>query len=162
MTSRLAIGAIRAANGWRACYDLVFVDPYHSYECSSSDLTAAFTLLRPGGIMVIHDCNPPNMLIAMPTFHEGEWCGVTYWAFIDFVLRRWDAGFLTVDTDSGCGVIYKQPIRNLESRAARAALRHLAESWRTVRDDDTARFDFFDRHRRDLLNLKSVDEFLAG
>ncbi len=141
LDTRQAIRAIRAANQWRSCYDVVFVDPYHTYDCSLADLMGAYALLRPGGIMVIHDCNPPDASIARSTFQAGGWCGVTYWAFIDFVLRRWDTGFVTVDTDFGCGVIYKHPARGRTSHADRAALRRVGDSWRAARQaDDAVRF----------------------
>ncbi len=37
-------------------YDLIFVDSFHTLECSLSDLMLALDLLRPGGTIVVNDC----------------------------------------------------------------------------------------------------------
>jgi hypothetical protein len=159
-TSYELMHAVLAANHNLPCYDLIFVDPFHTYACSSIDLSSAFVLLRPGGIMVVHDCNPHDASIASPERTPGEWCGVTYMAFIDFALCREGLSFYTVDTDYGCGVIYKH--RHLPyavSLPSNAARERLAFAWNAARHDDATRFDFFAQHRRELLNLKSVGEF---
>jgi hypothetical protein len=161
-TSDELVHAILAANHGLPCYDIIFVDPFHTYACSSIDLYGAFVLLRPGGIMVVHDCNPHDASIASPESTPSEWCGVTYMAFIDFVLCREGLSFYTVDTDYGCGVIYKN--RHLPYGVplpSNAARERLAFAWNAARHDDATRFDFFARHRRELLNLKSVEEFFA-
>jgi len=71
--------------------------------------------------------------------------------------------FYTVDTDYGCGVVYKD--RRLPSRGrppiANDARERLARTWKVTRYDDAMRFEFFAQHRRDLLNLKSIEEFAA-
>ena len=99
-----ALAAIQA-DGRR--FDLMLVDPFHTYAASARDLAAAFALLEPGGALVVHDCLPPNEALAVPHFKPGAWCGVTYKAFLDFVLARRDLRYLTVDADYGCGVIRK-------------------------------------------------------
>jgi len=116
-TSGELTNAILAANRGAPCYDTVFVDPFHTYACSATDLSGAFALLRSGGIMVVHDCNPECASLTSPEFVPGDWLGVTYMAFIDFVLRRRATDFYTVDTDYGCGVVYKD--RRLPAAARR-------------------------------------------
>jgi len=160
--SRELMAAVLAANENNPCYEIVFVDPFHTYTSSSIDLWGAFALLRSGGIMVVHDCNPVDASLASPEFAPGFWCGSTYAAFIDFLLCHAGLSFYTVDTDFGCGVIYKD--RQLPDGSLRAhigARDRLAIGWNATQNDDAARFDFFSRHRRDLLNLKSIDEFAA-
>ena len=75
-----------SAKGLR--YDIILVDPFHDYASSYRDLAAAFDLLDAGGMLVVHDCRPPNIAAATPEFIEGEWCGVTYKAYLDFVFAR--------------------------------------------------------------------------
>lgn len=161
-TSRQLTNAILTANRNVPCYDIIFVDPFHTYANSSIDLSGAFALLRPGGIMVVHDCNPEEAAITSPEFTPGTWCGVTYMAFIDFTLCREGLSYYTVDTDFGCGVVYKhqQQIHTASHRPNGARAR-LALAWDAARHDDATRFHFFAQHRRDLLNLKSVEEFAA-
>src|SRR5205085_3402637 len=67
-------------------YDSIFVDPYHTYACSHTDITGAFALLQPGGVMIVHDCAPTDPTLLSPNYSDGFWCGVTYAAFIDFTL----------------------------------------------------------------------------
>lgn len=162
VTSYDLLQTILAANHNRPCYDIIFVDPFHTYACSSIDLSGAFVLLRPGGIMVVHDCNPPEPSLTSPDFVEGPWCGLTYMGFIDFTLRREGLEFYTVDTDYGCGVIYKQrPLPGSPSPRHDGSCDRLAFAWEAARHGEPMRYDFFDRHRRELLNLKTTDEFFA-
>jgi hypothetical protein len=88
-------------------FDLIFVDPHHTYECSYRDISEAFNLLEPGGAMVVHDCRPPSEETATPEFKPGSWCGVTYKAFVDFVLANPRLHYFTFNVDFGCGVILK-------------------------------------------------------
>jgi len=65
-------------------------------------------------------------------------------------------------TDFGCGVIYKLPQRAVAaSHRLNGARDRLAFAWDAARHDDATRFHFFAQHRRDFLNLKSVEEFSA-
>jgi hypothetical protein len=161
-TSHELMNAILAANRNVPCYDIIFVDPFHTYASSSIDLSGGFALLRPGGIMVVHDCNPEDASIISPEYMPGTWCGVTYVAFIDFTLCREGISYYTVDTDFGCGVIYKHRQQaGAASRQANGARDRLAFAWDAARHDAATCFDFFTQHRRDLLNLKSAEEFSA-
>ena len=95
--------ALAAIAAERRRFDVMLVDPFHDYRDSARDLATAFALLEPGGALVVHDCLPPREALAGPEFKRGAWCGVTYKAFIDFVLARRDLRYLTVDADYGCG-----------------------------------------------------------
>lgn len=149
-----------ATNG-RCSYDLIFVDPFHTLQSSSADLTGACNMLSAGGIMVVHDCNPTDESMTGAVYQPGNWCGLTYRAFIDFTLLRSDLTYFTVDTDYGCGVIHKQPPTEASVGLARdrEALQALWLRWSLAREAEETRYEFFDRHRRDLLNLITVPEF---
>ena len=138
-------------------YDSIFVDPYHSYACSHVDLSGAFALLQPGGVMVVHDCGPTDPEMLCPEYKEGFWCGLTYAAFIDFTLGRRDLSYYTVDCDYGCGVIYKQRI--LIPYPSTDEWAQLLFGWDIARHDDDTRLQFYLDHRTELLNLISADEF---
>ena len=157
-TSSKLVRAILASH--REPYDLVFVDPHHTYENSYEDLIGAFELVRPGGVVVVHDCNPPDSSIALPQYQEGAWCGATYWAFIDFVLGRSDIRYYTVDCDYGCGVVYKLPHAYGPGPISREPST-LELGWAAAKWSDDGRYQFFDRHRTGLLNLWTVDEFIS-
>ena len=76
--------ALRASG---VTYDLILVDPFHDYEQSLRDLRAARSLLTAKGTIVVHDCRPPDRELASPEFLVGAWCGVTYKAYLDFMLE---------------------------------------------------------------------------
>jgi hypothetical protein len=138
-------------------YDSIFVDPYHSYACSYADLSGAFALLEPGGVMIVHDSGPHDPALLCPEYREGFWCGLTYAAFIDFTLRRRDLSYYTVDCDYGCGVIYKQRI--LMPYASTEKRSHLLFDWDIARHDDDTRLQFYLENRASLLNLITEAEF---
>lgn len=138
-----------------AGYECIFIDPFHTFECSYRDLALARSLLRPRGCIVIHDCSPANRELARPSFHNGVWCGATYCAYIEFVFAHPELSYYTVDTDHGCGVIWDRAEHQTGSR------HELRELWRRERAQATDMFGFFDRRRRELLKLTSVREFLA-
>ena len=148
-------------------FDIVFVDPHHTYECSARDLNAAFALIRDGGAIVVHDCDPPTPEMASPDFYLGPWCGVTYKAYLDFVLANRQLDYCTVDADFGCGVIIKQPASSdARPTPAFCAPRRdrepqLAADWYALGGDFAATFPFFERHRETLLHLVSVEAFRA-
>jgi len=139
-------------------YDLIFLDSYHTFECSLRDLESALALLRPGGAIVVHDCAPTRKEFASASFRPGAWCGHTYCAYIEFVLSHPDLVHYTVDADCGCGVIKKTAPDQLCTSHSDS---ELARLWRLQRSRQQDMFDFFHQHRRQLLNLISVREFLS-
>ena len=163
--------SIKLIHTRRIGYDIVFVDPYHTYEDSWEAISGAVKIVAPGGFVVIHDCNPPSAELARPEFMEGDWCGVTYLAYLDFVTGNTRLEYLTVDTDFGCGVIRK-PARQSVWKAISSVIpadlgkkanrRRKARRWRQrpIRDFDAA-YTFFDRDRDNLLNLVTPEEFEA-
>ncbi len=165
-------------NGKGLRYDIILVDPFHEYDTSYRDLEAAFDLIDEGGMLVVHDCLPPNAEIATASFIPGGWCGVTYKAYIDFVRPRRDLDYRTVDADYGCGLIRKLDWRSRwakflrmintnfldpssRRRAERRRHRLLWRQWRQINNDFERAFCFFEKHKKELLNLISPDEFFA-
>ncbi|HEX5210456.1 MAG TPA: hypothetical protein VFW22_01815 [Pseudolabrys sp.] len=147
-------------------YDVVLVDPFHEYTQSIRDIGVAVDLLNARGTVIVHDCFPRDGALAGPTFVEGAWCGVTYKAYLDFVLSRDDLDFCTVDVDFGCGVIRRRddtgslPGRVGGDTAADKA--KIVERWTRLGDDYDAAFTLLTAHAGTLLNLVTVEEFLAA
>jgi SAM-dependent methyltransferase len=142
-------------------FDVILVDPYHEYQQSRRDLETALALLAPGGALVVHDCLPPNEELAQPHFREGAWCGVTYKAFVDFVIAHRELRYVTVDTDYGCGIVRKAA-PSLAVRLRRAFGRPEFARWRRFGDDYAAAWRYFAVHHKSLLDLIDVDVFRAG
>lgn len=160
-SSRDITATIFAAKDEQAPYDLIFVDPWHTLEASREDLDGAWKLLQAGGMMVVHDCNPPDADYASPQFRPYGWCGETYRAYIDFVAFRTDADFCTVDTDYGCAVIRKaapgEPRYRHDERLLEIWLR-----WSAASSNPEERYAVFDRYRSEILRLVSVEQFLES
>lgn len=136
-------------------FDLIFVDPHHTYECSYRDISEAFDLLEPGGSMVVHDCRPPSEETATPEFKPGSWCGVTYKAFVDFVLANPRLDYFTFNVDFGCGVILK-PKTILQKAKCRAQAKTdlaLRRKWDTDSRDPEKVFRTFKANEVALLRL---------
>jgi hypothetical protein len=140
-------------------FDVALIDSWHEFGTSWRDLVEGFRLIRAGGSLVVHDGLPPSAEIAVPQYVPGEWCGVSYRAYVDFISERNDLAVYTVDTDYGCGVIRKLAEPS-QANATGAGLELLCD-WRSKRDDPMAAFAFFQAHKRVLVNLITTDEFFA-
>lgn len=138
----------------RSKYDIIFVDPYHSFEQSKKDIETAYNLLDDNGIIVIHDCCPETELITSPkmvsgTYVEGSWFGLTYKAFIDFNQNNPMVQTYVVECDHGCGIIIKNRRRKtLYTLPTNLTL------------NDVSDINYFTKNKKILVNLISVDEFL--
>jgi hypothetical protein len=148
--------------------DICLVDSWHEYATSLRDIEAAYALLPLGGVLVVHDCLPPSLDMALPKQSLGCWCGYSYRAYIDFVSHTPGLEHFTIDSDYGCGVVIKggrstsATARLLEALlpAPRPVLgpRMLAQ-WKTSADDPGASFALLHAHKHDLLNLVSSEQF---
>jgi hypothetical protein len=134
-------------------YDIILVDPYHDYQSSWRDIETAFRLLTDDGMLVVHDCLPPagGDLIS-PVFVPGSWCGLTFVAYVDFLIAH-DVAFQTVDCDFGCGVIAKAPRGGGFPNALRAA-------WSAARHDPEQALKLLRDETGALLHLKTPHRFL--
>jgi hypothetical protein len=90
-----------------AKYDFIFIDGIHTEEQVLKDIEYAKGSLANDGIIMLHDCMPPDAWHQreLEDFHEGEnWNGTVWKA----VLREFNATTsrcTVIDTDWGCGVI---------------------------------------------------------
>jgi hypothetical protein len=98
--------------------------------------------------------------IANPKFTPGLWCGVTYKAYLDFVLARDDLSYYTVDTDYGCGVIRKlADDHHPPAPPAGPEHRDPIERWQRMGGDFESSFKYFKQNQHHLLKLRSSAEF---
>lgn len=128
-------------------YDVIFIDGLHHADQVDKDIENALNHLVDNGIIVMHDCNPEKEEYTSVPRKTGIWHGDVYKSALR-LRQKYPHKFITVDTDCGCGVIFKD-IK--ETRKCPDDMLQKAEQvW-----------DFFDEHRIKLLNLISVDEFKA-
>jgi len=99
--------------------DVVFVDGLHTYEAALKDVLHALKYLSENGVIIMHDCFPPNQAAALatkdyPTMEErkkvegftGAWCGDVWKAVV--YLRRHLSDILDVsviNSDNGLGIV---------------------------------------------------------
>jgi hypothetical protein len=131
-------------------FDVIFIDGLHEASQVEKDIHNALKHLSPKGTIVLHDCNPPTLEHTTTGDKHGHWNGDTYKAFIKFQMQYPEYEAYTIDTDWGCGVIHT-PARD-------GGAIGWIDSWSNFKGviDD---WDYFDRNRKSLLNLISVEEF---
>lgn len=130
-------------------FDIIFIDGLHEANQVTKDIYHALDHLEPGGIIVLHDCNPPEYRHTT-TGINGCWTGDTYKAFVKFALQNPEYETYVVDTDWGCGIIHTPPRDGGNI------------GWIDTMSDEIQRlveWEHFSSHREDLLNLISVEEF---
>jgi hypothetical protein len=88
-------------------FDIVFIDGIHTEEQVIKDISNAFMSLAKGGVIVIHDCMPPDAWHqrAQEDYHAGENWNGTVWKAVLKVFNRTKYKCYLVDTDWGCGII---------------------------------------------------------
>lgn len=161
MTSDEAFKEIKRQN---KKYDIIFIDGLHWSEQVTKDIENSLSVLNKNGIIVLHDCNPPTAMHArypIPNPCNCPWNGDCYKSIIRFKYVNPTIFTCVVDTDWGVGIIdpflynYRHlNISNLERNSNDdlvGGVLHL--------DDTYLTWDYFDKNRRDLLNLISVEEF---
>jgi len=137
--------------------DVAFVDGLHTYEQALRDVEKSLGHLNPGGVIVMHDCNPPHEAAAHPARSlehaqslnlpgwTNEWCGDTFKALVHLRSTRDDLNVFTFDCDYGLGVVMKgSPETTLDYTPAQIENMRYAEL-------------AADRER--ILNLKTTERF---
>lgn len=100
-------------------FDLVFIDGLHHADQVRRDLHNALRHLMPGGVVMLHDCDPPDEQAGRRVMCPGQWCGDVWRAWVDLrVELKDDATTFTVNADLGLGIVYPhRPARVLAEDA---------------------------------------------
>lgn len=100
-------------------FDIIFIDGLHSYQQSLKDVQNSLDVLADDGVIVMHDCHPPNEASAHPansvshaaSFNlpgwTGQWCGDVWKTVCHLRSTRKDLDFFVLDCDCGLGIITK-------------------------------------------------------
>lgn len=141
-------------------FDIIFIDGLHESTQVDRDIQNALKHLNPGGTIVMHDCNPSTEEMTLGGTASGEWTGDVYKSFIDFCYsaknenefrqRIYDA--YVVDTDYGVGIIRKSDLKWSLSR--------MSPLPDYITNKEYYSFPVFAQHKEQLLNLRSVKDFL--
>lgn len=121
-------------------YDIIFIDGLHHANQVIVDIKNALEHLNVEGVIILHDCNPPNEQIQKIPRETIAWTGDVWKAFVSFRLNNPQVNSFTIDTDWGLGVIkFTSEILNFSINDV---------SWND-----------FDQNRKKYLNLISVKDF---
>lgn len=88
-------------------FNLICIDPFHEYEISKSNFNLLYSYLSEDGTIISHDCFPAITKLARPTYCQGEWCGETYVAFVEFAHNNPALYYGILNIDTGIGIISK-------------------------------------------------------
>lgn len=88
-------------------FDLIFFDPMHIRPDVDRALQLLPRLLKPGGFLIVHDCNPQEFELTSKTRRAGKWLGETYKAFALFHANNRKRS-VTVNEDYGVGIILNE------------------------------------------------------
>jgi SAM-dependent methyltransferase len=127
--------------------DLALVDGLHEYRQVLRDVDNVLRHLRPGGVILLHDCNPPSAEAAVPLDRRGpgRWNGDVWKAIVHLRSLRDDLDVFVLDADEGLGFVTRgRPRSRLDLTASRIG---------ELGYDDLA------RHRQAWLGLEPASSF---
>jgi len=88
-------------------FDVIFIDGLHEDRQVDRDIASSMRHLNPGGVIVLHDCLPPDEWHQRPRqrFIPGEPWNGTVWKSVlrCFAVSPWKC--YVVNCDWGCGVV---------------------------------------------------------
>src|SRR5206468_6186113 len=88
-------------------FDLIFIDGIHTEAHVLKDIDYAYKRLATGGIIVLHDCMPPDgwHQRELHEYRDGENWNGTVWKAALRLFNQTTHSCSLVDTDWGCGII---------------------------------------------------------
>jgi len=84
-------------------FDLIFVDPWHTYENSLLALEITMRLAKPNSIIVMHDCLAREASLSAD-YVPGAWSGVTCFVFKEFA-KTVQREYFVLDRNHGIGIL---------------------------------------------------------
>ena len=110
-------------------WDIVFIDGLHISNQVERDIMNSLNHLSENGIVVLHDCNPPELWFAREDF------------IVDGEAHAWNLFVCTVDTDFGIGIVKKGQQKCCSF------------------DNSFYEYRIFEQNKQDHLNLVSIEEY---
>ena len=144
--------------------EVIFIDGLHTFEQTLQDCYNSLNYLAEGGVIILHDCNPPTESSATPALsipeaeqiwkskHNSgwtdEWCGDT-WKTIPFLIKNNPELNVTVlNTDYGLGIV---SINKPEEKK-------IYQIPNNIHDYKILDYSFLENNRINVLNLKELEE----
>ena len=137
---------------------VILIDGLHTYQQSLSDVKNALQILAPGGVIVMHDCNPLSEAAGFPApsiehvraLHldgwDNVWNGDVWKTIVHLRTFHDNLDVRVLDCDHGIGII-----RKCDKRQTTLQLTGLQISKMSYQD--------LENNRAKLLNLRAADAF---
>lgn len=148
---------------------VVFIDGLHTFEQTLEDVYNTLNWLDKGGVIILHDCNPPHKACATPASSipeakqkyesenndggwTGDWCGDT-WKVIPYLLKHnSQLNICVLDTDYGLGVISQKVPCDPYQYNSMHHNNHGLDEFESLSYGD------LDANRKEMLNLKDLSD----
>lgn len=121
-------------------FDIVFIDGLHESKQVQKDILNSLAILNEGGVILLHDCNPPTEAHTLNGV-DGCWNGDVYKAIMTF--KFLNPLIYTIDTDWGIGVIEKFDLEDID----------------IVSELD---WEYFETNRKESIGLISLEQFISS
>lgn len=123
-------------------WDIIFIDGYHEQMQVGRDIINALKHLNPGGHIIVHDCLPESEECQIMPRQQEQWNGDVWKAIPK--LNKYGIKYNVIDTDFGCAIIpYVE----------------FSESLPEITETSIYTYDFFERYKKELMHVISVEEF---
>jgi hypothetical protein len=126
-------------------WDIIFIDGLHISNQVEKDIFNSLNHLSENGVIVLHDCNPPNLWMAREDYIiDGighSWNGTVWKSIYKLRATRPDLFICTVDTDYGIGIV----------KRGKQECCDFNNSFYEYRE--------FEKNKKEHLNLISIEEF---
>lgn len=136
-------------------FDLICVDPFHEYKESKRDFNILASLLSRDGILLSHDCFPFNKTVCLPKYTDGNWCGETYIAYVEFANKNPNLFYGILNIDTGIGIISKNPIDCLSNNLNKEKQEELLSMFNSG-IEYLIYYDYFCNNSKDIINAISI------
>ena len=134
-------------------YDIILIDGLHLYKQVSRDIKNSLNHITDNGTIVVHDCNPISKDRQTENYIIGKsWNGTSWKAYAELRCLREDLSMAVVDTDEGVGIIQRGNQKLWIDK-------FMPVEQSATLDDRIFTYEYFDKNRKELLNLISVEEF---
>ncbi len=132
----------------KSTFDVIFIDGLHLENQVDKDIINSLNCLNEGGMILLHDCNPPTEMHQRENYCvDGKypvWNGTVWKSFAKLRITRSDLEMYVIDTDWGVGVI-----RNGNQELFPSESININE----------LNYELLEKNRKELLNLISVDKY---
>ena len=136
-------------------FDLICLDPYHYYKESYSDYNLMTSFLSDTGILLSHDCYPPDYNHVPQKDKKGRmsvcWCGETYAAFVEFAYANPDYLYAVIKNDYGLGIITKREMQYVKKIVNNENQKQFLDLFKHNKNEEA--YNYFEKNAKDIINL---------